>query len=85
MNWEDRETTTTKAQSIQALMDGIHKNVSNDELEAYAKAEGIPFQRQGNKATPAPTPAPPAPVDDYEDSDDDYEESYEESYYDSSC
>lgn len=90
MNWENRGNAQTREELVEALTDGICKNVDDAELDHFAKNAGIPFQRQGATAPTPPTPAiTPDPAyidsDDVEDEDDEYEDSYQDSYWDSSC
>ena len=87
MNWQDRSEAQSKEEAIEALTDGIAKNVDPTELKSYASSWGIPLALQGYTKTASAQPATPAtPVVDEDDDEDYYESSdqYEESYYESS-
>jgi len=94
MKWEDREDVIVRKEAIEVLMDGIHQNIDEDELDDFANAHNIPYSRQKPKSsTPAPAPyadsnySTQTPFigsndDDDEDDEDEYDES--DDYYVSS-
>jgi len=97
MKWEDQEDVVDRKEAIQVLMDGIHQNIDEDELEEFAEAHNIPYVRQKPKSFSGPyvdsngdtvsqTPFVVGNLPDDDEDDEDAEDDYDESddYYQSS-
>ena len=83
MKWEDRHKAVNREEALEALLDGISKNVHVQLLKAFASSRSIPLSIQKPESS-LPDPASIAQSEDeyqtaYEYCDSDEEEEFEDS------